>query len=116
MPSDQFDAAVPVVTQTRFAAVESSRKNMLAVRDMCSMGVFPGFNFSVAGGTAAQPAQHFYKKAAVWFKVDITWGANGSVSIATYSHSIDSGVTYDAIGTMSITYTADGFVSQITWT
>lgn len=119
MPYTQFDPANPVVAQTRFNAIESARKNMLALRDMVAMGTFPGFNFSKAGGTADEPAQHFFKKGAEWIKVDITWGttggAYGNPVQAIYSYSTNSGASYDAIGTLTITYDASGFVSAGSW-
>lgn len=114
MPYDQFDSANPVIGQSRFAAIESTRKNMLALRDMAIAGMYPGFNFSKAGGTAAEPAQIFHKKGAEWFRATLTW-VDGNVTIAVHEYSSDSGAFYSPVGTESITYDAAANINTILW-
>lgn len=112
MPYTQFDSVNPVIGQSRFNAVESMRNNLLALRDMAVLHMAPGFNFSKAGGTAEQPAQHFFKKGAEWIREDLTWGttggAEGNVTQVVRYKSLNSGVAYDLIETLTFTYDTDG--------
>lgn len=114
MPYDQFDNANPVITQTRFNMAESTRKNMLALRDMAILGIYPGFNISKSGGTAAEPLEIFHKKGAEWFRATLTW-VSGNVTVAVHEYSSDSGVFYAPVGTENITYDSAGNVITILW-
>lgn len=114
MPYDQFDSANPIVGQSRFAAIESTRKNMLALRDMAVLGIYPGFNISKAGGSAAEPLEIFHKKGAEWFRATLTW-VNGNVTVAVHEYSSNSGGAYSPVGTESITYDEAENVNVILW-
>lgn len=118
MSYTQFDSANPVVGQTRFNAIESMRNNLLALRDMSLFKMAVGFNFSKAGGTAEQPAQHFFKKGAEWIRNDLTWGATGgaegNVTQMVRYKSLNSGASYDLIETITFTYDANGNLETAT--
>jgi hypothetical protein len=99
---------------------QSERNNLKAVRDACIMGGgFYGFNLAVSGGTAVQPALLTYSKGTEKINAALTWGTTGgeagSVTVAVYSYSSDSGTTWATIGTKTITYLSGGQVSATTW-
>jgi hypothetical protein len=116
-----FDPTTPDATaQTLTQMGQSERNNLKAVRDACIMGGgFYGFNLAVSGGTADQPALLTYSKGTEKIKAALTWGttggAAGSVSVAVYSYSSDSGSTWATIGTKTITYDANANVTATTW-
>ena len=118
MSYTQFDSANPVVGQTRFNAIESMRNNLLALRDMSLFKMAVGFNFTKVGGTAEQPAQHFFKKGAEWIRNDLTWGATGgaegNVTLMVRYKSLNSGASYDLIETITFTYDANGNLETAT--
>jgi hypothetical protein len=116
-----FDPTTPdATTQTLTQMGQSERSNLKAVRDACIMGGgFYGFNLAVSGGTADQPALLTYTKGTEKIKAALTWGTTGgeagSVTVAVYSYSADSGNTWVTIGTKTITYDANANVTATTW-
>jgi hypothetical protein len=116
-----FDPTTPdATTQTLTQMGQSERNNLKAVRDACIMGGgFYGFNLAVSGGTADQPALLTYTKGTEKIKAALTWGTTGgeagSVTVADYSYSSDSGNTWVTIGTKTITYDANANVTATTW-
>jgi hypothetical protein len=52
-------------------------------------------------------------------RATLTWGtvggAAGNVSAAVYEYSANSGSSYDAIGTKTITYDSNANVTATTW-
>ena len=116
-----FDPTKPDATaQTLTQMGTSERTNMAALRDaIVFVGVFPGFNLAVSGGTPEQPALLTYNKSTERVKTALTWGTAGgelgNVTVAVYSYSSDSGTTYSTIGTKTITYDASGNVTATTW-
>jgi hypothetical protein len=116
-----FDPTTPdATTQTLTQMGQSERNNLKAVRDACIMGGgFYGFNLAVSGGTADQPALLTYTKGTEKIKAALTWGTTGgeagSVTVAVYSYSSDSGNTWATIGTKTITYDANANVTATTW-
>lgn len=115
-----FDLSKPTTAQTRQAAITSILQNGLALRDACVIAQFPGFDYSVSGGTAAQPAIMYFKKSAEWIKAALTWGSSGgsdgNVTVAVWSYSADSGSSYSTIGTATYTYDTDGNLTAVAWT
>ena len=115
------DPATPVGTQTGPVALTSVRTNLNALRDAIIIGGggFAGFNYSVSGGTADEPAIIYFKKSAEWIKAALTWGTtggeDGNVTVAVYSYSSNSGGAYDTIGTETIAYDANGNITATTW-
>lgn len=120
MPYPQFDPTKPdAATQNGTQVAQAIRDNLMALRDMVINGTFVGFNMSVSGGTAEQPAIIYRKKSTEWLKAAITWGTvggeAGNPTVIVYSYSANSGVAYDTIGTVTIAYDASGNVTTTTW-
>jgi hypothetical protein len=121
-----LDSSKPAATQTGPNMTLSAHDNILAVRDILAAGGFvQGWDYSVAGGTAEQPAQMFYKRGAEWIKVDLTWGTtggeNGNVTKSAYYYSSNSGGAYDPMAdaageyVLHISYDANGNVTSTSW-
>jgi len=109
------DPATPASTQTGTAFANSTRQNLNALRDACIMGGgFPGFNMAATGGTASEPAALTYSKGTERVSATLTW-SSGNVSVAAYAYSANSGTSYDAIGTKTITYDGAQNVTNTTW-
>jgi hypothetical protein len=126
MPYTALNVTVPTVAQTRQAAVDAMRTNIAALRDsIVATGCAQGFNYSVAGGTAEQPAQLFYKRGAEWIRADLTWGATGgelgNVTKAAFYYSSNSGGAYDPMADASgyyvvtVAYDANANPTTSTW-
>lgn len=119
-PYIDFDPDTPDwTTQTGTEFAQSVRDNQAALRDMVVLGSFPGWNLSVSGGTAEQPAILLRSKGTERLRASVTWGTSGgedgNPTVILYEYSNDSGVTYSAIGTNTITWDADGNVVATTW-
>lgn len=116
-----FDATKPTwVGQTGVELAQNVRDNVQAIRDACVLGGgFPGWNCTPSGGTAPEYAVLTYANGVERVKVELTWGTtggeDGNPTVAAYSYSADSGSTYSAIGTKTITYDADGYVTATNW-
>jgi len=69
--------------------------------------------------TAAAPQSLAYTKSTERVRAALTWGTTGgeagSVTVAVYSYSSDSGATYSTIGTKTVTYDGSGNVTATTW-
>lgn len=121
-----LDPTVPTVAQTRQAAIDAARTNMQAMRDaLIACGTVQGFNYSVTGGTAEQPATLLYKKGTEWVKIDLTWGnsggSDGNVTKAAFYYSSNSGGAYDAMAdddgnyVVTLAYDASANLTTSTW-
>lgn len=122
-----FDATKPdATTQTLTQMGQSMRDNARAVRDyLATLGALPGWNYSVSGGSAEQPAIAYYKNGVEWIKVTLTWGTTGgsagAVTKAVYQYSANSGGAYDnmvdAAGNyvLNLTYDTAGNCTATTW-
>lgn len=115
-----FTATSPdAATQNGTQFAQAIRYNQAALRDAIVTGSMPGFNYSVSGGTAEQPAIIYFKKSTDWIRVTLTWGttggADGNVTVAVLAYSANSGGAYDTIATQTITYDANGNVTATTW-
>jgi hypothetical protein len=122
-----YDGAKPdAATQngTQFAA--STRANLQAMRDyLATLGALPGFNYSVSGGSAEQPAELYYKRSTEWIKTVLTWGTtggeSGNVTKAAFYYSSNSGSAYDGMADASgnyvqtLTYDVNGNLTSTTW-
>lgn len=117
-----YDPTKPdAATQSGTAFGASVRNNLNAIRDAAVMsGSFFGFNFAASGGTADQPALLTYSKGTERVKSALTWGTvggeAGNVTVAVYSYSANSGTTYDAIGTKTVSYDANANAVSTAWT
>lgn len=89
-----------------------TRENLLWLRDAAISGALMGWQLAVSGGTPAQPAQWLYSKGTERVRLTITWGASGGPKgkpqAMAVDYSSDSGTTWLAIGTATITYDAQG--------
>lgn len=107
----------PVATDTGAVFADTTRENLMAMRDAVVMGAMVGWAYSSSGG--AEPATITYSKGTERLRASLDWGssggADGNVTEAVWEYSADSGSTYDAIGTEEITYTTDGLVSVVAW-
>ena len=114
-----FNPAIPTTAQHRQDAIDGIRANELAVRDASIIGAFKGFNYSVSGGTAEQPAITYRKNGTEWLRATLTWGTvggeAGNVTVAVYAYSANSGGAWDTIGTCTVAYDASGNVLTTTW-
>jgi hypothetical protein len=117
----QFDPTKPdAATQNGTAFAQSARDNLKVIRDAAIMGGgFYGWNMAASGGTADQPATITYSKGSERVRAALTWGTAGgqagSVTVAVYSYSSNSGTSWDAIGTKTITYDSTGNVTSTSW-
>lgn len=106
-------------TQTPGQCFDSDRQNLHALRDAVVTGAMAGWDLTPSGGTAEQPTTLKYNRGtSEYLKVALTWGtsggADGNVTQAVLSYSTDD-VTYDTIGTETITYDANGNVTAVAW-
>lgn len=106
-------------TQTGTQVMQAIRDNQRGLRDAIVLGALVGWNFSKSGGTDEQPAILLYKKSTDWLKTTLTWGTTGgeagNVTVAVFAYSNNNGSSYDTIGTQTITWDVNGFVTAITW-
>lgn len=69
--------------------------------------------------TVGQPETLLYTKGTERVRAALTWGTTGgeagNVTVAIYSYSSDSGLTYSTIGTKTVTYDGSGNVVSTTW-
>ena len=95
------------------------RINTDALRDAVVAGTFQGFDMSVSGGTAEQPALILYTKSTEIVRASITWGSAGGATdnaeVILYEFSSDTGGSYDTIGTLTITYDSSSNATATTW-
>ena len=114
-----FDSSKPTTSQTRQAQNDSIGANLRAARDMAIIGEAKGYNYSVSGGTADQPAITYRKNGAEWLRATLTWGTTGgeagNVTTAVYAYSADSGSTWDTIGTLTLAYDSNANLTSTTW-
>jgi len=75
---------------------------------------------SITGtNTVTTPQGLSYTNSTERIRVGITWGTTGGASgnpeVLKYYYSSDTGATYSIIGTKTITYSADSYVTASTW-
>lgn len=137
MPSTftAFDKAKPTTAQTRQAAIDAIRTNLLAiVAAMVASGVTaPGWNYTNSvtlgegtPGTADKPLRIYYKfgtgGTTIWIKAVVTWnGTTGNPDKIAFYYSDDNAGTYanlvDTSGNyvLTISYDASNNVTATTW-
>lgn len=106
--------------QTGPQVTQSVRDNQRVLRDAAILGGgFFGWPMTPSGGSASQPAVLTYSNGTERVKAALTWGSSGgaagSVTVAAYSYSSNSGGAYEAIGIKTITYDASANVSGTSW-
>lgn len=109
----------PVISDTGAQVVDRTRENLMALRDAVVAGVMPGWGMSVSGGTAEQPATILYSKGTQRVRLQVTWGSSGGTlgnpTQIVYSYSSNSGSLYDGMGTLTLSYAADGSITSTSW-
>src|SRR5690606_31496827 len=99
-------------------AFTGTRTNLLALRDAALAGSLPGWDLSVSGGTAERPTTWTYSKSTERLRLTITWGTsggpNGKPQSVVSEYSSDSGSSYEAIGTSTLSYDSNGNFSGST--
>lgn len=126
MAYSPLDTARPVVTGTRTAEIDKTRRNIVALRDMiAAIGMAPGFDYSIASGTAEQPTAVNFKRGSEWIVLWLTWGttggADGNVTKIVFWYTANAGGSYDGMAddagkfVLSLAYDAAGNLSTTTW-
>lgn len=121
-----FDAGSPTVVQTRQTAIDTTRSNLQALRDiLVASGCAHGWAMSKSGGTADQPAIVIYARGTERVRVSITWGSTGGAAgnptKVAYHYSINGGTSYDPLTdadgnyVMTLTWDAEGELTNTTW-
>ena len=113
MPCTQYSEPNPTSSQTGPAFAQSTRDNLLAVRDMVTMGIMPGWSMATSGGSAAEPAVITYSNTVVTterLRATVTW-SSGNPTTIVYDYSANSGTDWARIGTKTNTFDADGYLT-----
>ena len=97
-----------------FTAVDNVLASALGLNDL-EPDALVGWSLAPSGGTAEEPALLTYALGTKRAKIELTW-SSGKVTVAVYSRSTDSGATWSAIGTQTITYDANDNVTGVAWT
>lgn len=120
-----LDDTKPTGSDTGVALPGTANVNDKALRDAILMGLFKGYDFSVSGGTASQPAIFYLKKngGTVWLRGTPTWGSgagkDGNITAMTWDLSINSGADYTTapggnIGTTTLSFDSSGNLTTAT--
>lgn len=120
MAYTHFDQTLPnPATQTLANVCNSALNNQKALRDMLLLGLLVGWNATPSGGTPFYPAVVTYSKGVERLRRTTTWGSSGGATnnpiTIVMEYSANSGSSYDPIGTVSITYNANGSTAGTTW-
>lgn len=127
-----FSYTNPETSQTRQDMVDSSRHNLLALRDAVVAGAMEGWNMDVGDSSstatatwtsslavASEPGLIRYRKGTEEILLWITWTSSSPTVIKHYySPNYSSGypANRDSIGTETITYDGSFNVTAVTWT
>jgi hypothetical protein len=117
MAYTDFVDGKPVATDGGLLTIDYMRENLMAMRDAVVMGMMTGWSYAptVGTGSASQPQYYVWSKGTERLRATPTWGtsggADGNPTQIVWEYSSDSGSTWDAIETVSITYDAGGNVT-----
>lgn len=115
-----FVTTTPAISQTRQQIVDSSRNNLLALRDAIIIGRVGGATLSVSGGTAEEPNIRLWSSGTDRWRATYTY-SGGYVTQIVWEYSSNSGSSYDTICTETVTYdgsnnqTAGNNSSLVSW-
>lgn len=111
---DPFNKAVPVTSQYAITAVDSIRKNLMALYDDTAVSLGDHWNYTavIGGGTEEEPTYIFFQKDTDTLRGTITW-LNGSPSVISWEY--DGGSGYASLGVQTMTF-SDGWTSSYAWT
>ena len=118
MAYTEFDETLPDDTQTGPQFVDSSRENMLALRDsIVALGNFPGWDFTVTT-PGAEPDVIVYDKGTERVRLTFTW-SGGNPATIVFEYSSNSGTDYDKMfstnGRITLSYDGSGNISSGAW-
>ena len=92
-----FDKTKPAGTDLASAFPGNINTNEVALRDMAAMGQAAGYDYSVSGGTAEEPATLFFKQgtggSAHWLRATLSW-SSGRITQIVWDKSINGGTDY----------------------
>lgn len=122
----KFTPDKPVITDNGATVIDNTRNNLMALRDGIVAGALADWWFTPSGGTAAEPAIIYYEKTRTGtrecVRLTITWGTtggeDGSPTTIVYAYAPDwNGATgtFDTIGTATISYDANGNMTDLQW-
>ncbi|MBT8143457.1 MAG: hypothetical protein KJO55_02085 [Gammaproteobacteria bacterium] len=119
MPYVEFTESKPDDTQTGPAFVDSTRENMLALRDsIVALGNFPGWDSTVTT-PGAEPDVIIYDKGTERVRLTYTW-SGGNPATIKHEYSSNSGTDYDPMfstnGLLTLTFDGSGFFVSGAWT
>lgn len=123
MPYVSFDKTKPAGASNGPTVMQHIRENLMAIRDGIVLGGLPGFNCAASGGSEDQPAQYLFTGTGVnsteRILAVVTWGTTGGAlgnpETIVFTYSANSGTLYEAIGTLNVAYTANGYYASHTW-
>jgi len=114
-----FTEGKPDIVDTGGDVIDTTRENLMALRDAIVMGMLVSWDLSASGGTAKEPTTLLYSKGTERIRATVTWGtsggSDGGPTSILWEYSADSGSTYDVIGTLSATFDVDGNVTASSW-
>jgi hypothetical protein len=118
MAYNNFADNKPVASDNGLVFADDTRNNLMAMRDAVVSGTMVGWNYSTSGGTADKPDQILYTKGSEVIRMSLTWGTTGgeadNVTQMALDYSLD-GVSYDSMGTQTISYDSSSNVTAINW-
>ena len=120
MSYTKFTDSKPVISDTGLQVVNTTRTNLMALRDAAVCGNLVDWDMDASGGTVARPTRLTYSKGNERVRLNLTWGSSGNSEGAptriVVQYSSNSGSSYQTIGTKTITYTTGGYVTRTRWT
>lgn len=85
-----------------------------------TQGTPPGWAFSIVEGAPDQPTKTLLSHASERLRKTITWGTTGGEAgnpvAILHEYSADAGSTWTAVGTSTLAWDADGYLTAINWT
>lgn len=119
MTYQHFDHTKPdPASQNVSQACDSMRSNLRAVAQGVVTGSMALWNVVLTGDPWA-PSVITHSNGAERYRETLTYGTSGGSDGVVVSdevhYSSDSGSTWTAVSTMTVTYNADGYVTAITW-
>ncbi len=114
----------PIISDDGDVVIDSTRENLMAVRDGVVMGKFLDWDMTptVGGGSAAEPDSIEWRSGqgagTDRVRATITWGtsggADGNPTSIIWAFSVN-GTVYDTMGTETITYDVNANITGTSW-
>jgi len=111
----------PDIADDGDVVINNTRENLMALRDAVVSGALVGWDLTVTigGGSAEEPDEIIYKNTPEWVRLAVTWGTaggeDGQPLVVVYAYSANSGGVYDTIGTLTMSYNANGTATGGVW-